>query len=206
MGCGVYLRSCFSYFPFSNFYFRFSAGYNTGLPVAVTEAQKGNPMKGKPEVIAVLSEMLKEELGAINQYMLHAEMQENWGYPKLAQMTKMQSIGEMKHAEQIMERILFLEGMPQMDKMGTLRIGKDVKQQIENDLALEKGAVTDYNKAMETCRKAGDNASADFLLIILKDEEQHVDQLETQLQLIAQLGLENYLAQQMGGGTAAGAK
>src|SRR3970040_954906 len=104
-------------------------------------------MKGKPEVIAVLSEMLKEELGAINQYMLHAEMQENWGYPKLAQMTKLQSIGEMKHAEQIMERILFLEGMPQMDKMGTLRIGKDVKQQIENDLALEKGAVADYNKA-----------------------------------------------------------
>jgi bacterioferritin len=163
-------------------------------------------MKGKPEVIAVLSEMLKEELGAINQYMLHAEMQENWGYPKLSALTKAQSIGEMKHAEQIMERILFLEGMPQMDKMATLRIGKDVKQQIENDLVLEKGAVADYNKAMEVCRKAGDNASADFLLIILKDEEQHVDQLETQLELIAQLGLENYLAQQMGGGPAAAAK
>ncbi len=163
-------------------------------------------MKGKPEVIAVLSEMLKEELGAINQYLLHAEMQENWGYPKLSALTKQQSIGEMKHAEQIMERILFLEGMPQMDKMGKLNIGKDVKQQIENDLALEKSAVADYNKAVETCRKAGDNASADFLLIILKDEELHVDQLETQLELIAQLGLENYLAQQMGGGTAAAAK
>jgi bacterioferritin len=160
-------------------------------------------MKGKPEVIAVLSSALKEELAAINQYMLHAEMQENWGYPKLAQGTKMQSIGEMRHAEQLMERILFLEGMPQMDKMETLHIGKSVKQQIENDLALEKGAVASYNKYVETCRKVSDNATADFLLVILKDEEQHVDQLETQIELIAQLGLENYLAQQMGGGAPA---
>ena len=163
-------------------------------------------MKGKSEVIAALSSALKEELAAINQYMLHAEMQENWGYPKLSQTTKMQSMGEMKHAEQLMERILFLEGMPQMDEMDKLHIGKDVKQQLENDLALEKGAVASYNKYVETCRKASDNATADFLLIILKDEEQHVDQLETQLELIAQLGLENYLAQQMGGGTAAPAK
>jgi bacterioferritin len=155
-------------------------------------------MKGKPEVIAALSEMLKEELGAINQYMLHAEMQENWGYPKLSKATKMQSIGEMKHAEALMERILFLEGMPNMAEMEKLRIGKDVKQQIENDLALEKGAVGSYNKAIETCRKAGDNASADFLKDILKDEEGHVDQLETQLGLIERLGLENYLAQQLG--------
>ena len=160
-------------------------------------------MKGKPEVIAVLSTALKEELAAINQYMLHAEMQENWGYPKLAQQTKMQSIGEMKHAEQIMERILFLEGMPQMDQMSKLHIGKSVKQQIENDLELEKGAVAEYNKAVEACRKASDNATAEFLLVILKDEEQHVDELEKQLELIAQLGLENYLAQQMDGGAAA---
>jgi len=155
-------------------------------------------MKGKPEVIAALSAMLKEELAAINQYMLHAEMQENWGYRKLSKLTKMQSIGEMKHAEQLMERILFLEGLPNMDEMEKLRIGKDIKQQLENDLALEKGAVLSYNRAVETCRKAGDNASADFLKDILKDEEEHVDQLETQLSLIAQLGLENYLAQQMG--------
>ncbi len=160
-------------------------------------------MKGKPEVIAALSSALKEELAAINQYMLHAEMQENWGYPKLSALTKAQSIGEMKHAEQLMERILFLEGMPQMDQMDKLRIGKDVKQQLENDLALEKGAVVSYNKYVETCRKVSDNATADFLLVILKDEEQHVDQLETQLELIAQLGLENYLAQQMGSGAAA---
>ena len=155
-------------------------------------------MKGKPEVIGALSEMLKEELGAINQYMLHAEMQENWGYSKLAKATKKQSIGEMKHAEQIMERILFLEGMPRMEEMGKLTIGKDVPQQIKNDLALERGAVLAYNKAIETSRKAGDNATADFLQDILKDEEMHVDMLEKQLSLIDQLGLTQYLAQQMG--------
>jgi bacterioferritin len=155
-------------------------------------------MKGKSEVIEVLSHALKEELAAINQYMLHAEMQENWGFHKLSKLTKMQSIGEMKHAEALMERILFLEGMPKMDEMDKLRIGKDVKQQIENDLALEKGAVAAYNKYIKTCREEGDNATADFLTVILKDEEEHVDQLETQLELIETLGLANYLAQQMG--------
>src|SRR3970040_4680 len=127
-------------------------------------------MKGKPEVIGTLSEMLKEELGAINQYMLHAEMQENWGYSKLAKATKKQSIGEMKHAEQIMERILLLEGMPRMEERGKLTIGKDVPQQIKNDLALERGAVLAYNKAIETSRMAGDNAAAAFLQDILKHE------------------------------------
>jgi len=155
-------------------------------------------MKGKSEVIAALSEMLKEELAAINQYILHAEMCENWGYHRLSKFTKMQSIGEMKHAEQIIERILFLEGMPQMDVMGKITIGKDVAQQLKNDLALEKGAVVAYNHAIETCRKAGDNATADFLKVILIDEEEHVDHLETQLELIEQIGLQNYLSQQLG--------
>ncbi len=154
-------------------------------------------MKGKPEVMEQLSEMLKEELGAINQYILHAEMCENWGYHRLSRQTKMQSIGEMKHAEQLIERILFLEGMPNMGEMGKLTIGKNVKQQLENDLALEKSAVVSYNKAVEICRKAGDNASADFLKEFLKDEEEHVDQLETELSLMEQLGLQNYLAQQL---------
>jgi bacterioferritin len=154
-------------------------------------------MKGKPEVIEQLSEMLKEELAAINQYILHAEMCENWGYKKLAKATKMESIGEMKHAEKIMERILFLEGMPKMDVMGKIKIGSDVKKQLENDLALEKTAVVNYNHAIDVCRKAGDNATADFLKGILIDEEGHVDALETQLELIKQLGYENYLAQQL---------
>ena len=156
-------------------------------------------MKGKPEVIAVLGEMLKEELTAINQYILHAEMQVNWGYHRLGGLTKKQSIGEMKHAEGLIERILFLEGMPKLDELGKLRVGRDVKQQLQNDLALEKGAVGDYNRAIETCRKASDNATADFLKDILKDEEEHVDFLETQLGLIDQLGYENYLVEQMQG-------
>jgi len=156
-------------------------------------------MKGKPEVIAVLGEMLKEELTAINQYILHSEMQENWGYRRLSGLTKKQSMGEMKHAEHLIERILFLEGMPKLDELGKLRIGRDVKQQLQNDLALEKGAVGDYNRAIETCRKASDNATADFLKDILKDEEEHVDFLETQLGLIDQLGYENYLVEQMQG-------
>jgi bacterioferritin len=154
-------------------------------------------MKGKPEVIEQLSEMLKEELAAINQYILHAEMCENWGYKKLSKATKMESIGEMKHAEAIIERILFLEGMPNMSSLGKISIGSDVKKQLEYDLALEKTAVVNYNKAIDVCRKAGDNATADFLKEILKDEEGHVDALETQLGLIKQLGYENYLAQQL---------
>jgi len=156
-------------------------------------------MIGKPEVLAALSEMLREELGAINQYMLHAEMCENWGYKRLGDFVKKQSIGEMKHAEKLMERILFLEGTPRMDEMIKLKIGKDVPQQLEFDLALEKSAVTAYNQAVENCRKAGDNATADFLKEILKDEEEHVNFLETQLGLIKQLGLETYLSVQMEG-------
>ncbi len=156
-------------------------------------------MKGKPEVLAVLSEMLKEELSAINQYILHAEMCENWGYKRLGDFIKKQSIGEMKHAEKLIERILFLEGMPKMDEMGKIKIGKDVPQQLESDLALEKAAVVAYNEGVATCRKLGDNATADFLKEILKDEEEHVDYLETQLELIKQLGLQNYLSQQMEG-------
>jgi bacterioferritin len=155
-------------------------------------------MKGKPEVLAELSERLKEELAAINQYMLHAEMCENWGYHRLSKQTKQQAIGEMKHAEKIVERILFLEGLPRMDQLAKITIGKNVKQQLENDLALEKGAVADYNKSVEISRKAGDNATADFFKEILKDEEGHVDMVETELSMIDQMGLENYLTQQMG--------
>ncbi len=155
-------------------------------------------MKGKPDVIAVLQGMLREELTAINQYFLHAEIQENWGYKKLSAFMKKQAIGEMKHAESLIERILFLEGMPNLSELGKLNIGRDVPGQLRNDLELERGAVGAYNKAIETCRKASDNATADFLIVILKDEEQHVDFLETQLDLIKRLGVENYLAQQMG--------
>ncbi|HVB99837.1 MAG TPA: bacterioferritin, partial [Candidatus Dormibacteraeota bacterium] len=132
-------------------------------------------------------------------YILHAEMCENWGYRRLAGQTKEEAIGETKHAEKIVERILFLEGLPRMDQLGHIRIGKNVKEHLENDLALEKGAVADYNRSIEISRKAGDNATADFLKEILKDEEEHVDTLETELSMIEQMGLPNYLAQQMKG-------
>jgi bacterioferritin len=154
-------------------------------------------MKGKTEVLEVLSKMLKEELGALNQYMLHAEMCENWGYGRLASHTKKNSLGEMKHAEKLIERILYLEGMPNLNDVPKLNIGMDVKQQLQNDLALELSAVAAYNQAVAAARKAGDNGSADLLQGILEDEEGHVDFLETQLGLIEQIGLENYLAQQL---------
>ena len=155
-------------------------------------------MKGKPEVIALLSKMLREELGAISQYFLHAEMCENWGYSHLSNLIKKQSIGEMKHAEILIERILFLEGIPNMADLPKLNIGKDVPQQLENDLDLEKSAVAEYNQAVASCIKAGDNSSADLMKELLKDEEEHVDFLETQISLIKDLGLENYLVEQMG--------
>jgi bacterioferritin len=155
-------------------------------------------MKGKPPVLEVLSQMLKEELGAISQYFLHAEMCENWGYERLSDLIKKQSIGEMKHAEILVERILFLEGLPNMGDLPKLNIGKTVKEQLQNDLDLEVSAVAEYNQAVAVCQKAGDNATADLLKELLKDEEEHVDFLETQLGLIKDLGLENYLLEQMG--------
>jgi bacterioferritin len=154
-------------------------------------------MKGKAEVIQLLQKMLSEELLALNQYMLHAEMQSNWGYKRLYKQTKAQAIGEMKHAEKLIERILFLEGAPDLNELPKLNVGKDVRQQLKNDLDLEKGAVLAYNAAVAAARKAGDNASADLFDALLHDEEEHVDHLETQLGLIEQLGLENYLAQQL---------
>jgi len=154
-------------------------------------------MKGKAEVIEVLAKMLKEELGAISQYFIHAEMCENWGYKKLSEHTKKESINEMKHAEKLIERILFLEGTPNLNDMPKLVVGKDVKSQFQNDLALEKNAVAEYNTAIATCRKAGDQSSAEMLQAILADEEDHVDFLENQLGIIDNVGIQNYLAQQM---------
>ncbi len=156
-------------------------------------------MKGKAEVVDVLQQALAEELQAINQYFLHSEMQNNWGYKRLHAEIKKQAIGEMKHAEVLIERILFLEGLPDLNTFSKLKIGKTVEQQLENDLALEKGAVADYNAYIAVARKAGDNASADLFETLLKDEEQHVDFLEAQLAIIKAVGLQNYLAQQMHG-------
>jgi bacterioferritin len=154
-------------------------------------------MQGNPKVIAALNEALREELMAINQYFLHAEMCENWGYHKLSDFIKKQSIGEMKHAEVLIERILFLDGSPSMQPL-QLTVGSSVKAMIESDLALEIGAVKQYNDAVAIATKEGDNGSRDLLVTLLKDEESHVDFLEAQMHLIKELGYERYLTQQMG--------
>ncbi len=154
-------------------------------------------MKGDAKVIAVLNEVLKAELTAINQYFLHAEMCENWGYEKLAKHTRKESIEEMQHAEKLMERILLLDGTPNMSDYFKINIGPNVKAQLQNDLKVEYDAVKRLNKGVATCVDQGDNGSRDLLEGILTDEEEHIDWLEAQLHAIDEMGIENYLAQQM---------
>jgi len=154
-------------------------------------------MKGNPKVIAELNRALKEELTAINQYFLHAEMCENWKYDKLGDFIKKQSIDEMKHAEALIERILFLDGTPTLNEAMILNIGANVREQLEGDLKLEIGAVGMYNDAVRIARDEGDNASSELFERLLKDEESHVDWLEAQLHQIQEIGYERYLSQQI---------
>jgi bacterioferritin len=162
------------------------------------EGSKGRGhLKGNDKVIACLQEVLKAELTAINQYFLHAEMLNNWGYKRLYAHTRKESIEEMKHAEELIERILFLEGEPNMSELFPLRIGKDVKAQFENDLKLELEAVPRLNEAIKVATEAGDNGSRELFEKILVDEEEHVDWLEAQLHMISEVGLQNYLAEQI---------
>jgi bacterioferritin len=154
-------------------------------------------MKGNDKVIAVLNEALKEELTAINQYFLHAEMCENWHYDKLGDYIKKQSIDEMKHAEVLIERILFLDGTPNLTELMRLSVGRNVREQIESDLKLEIDAVAMYNRAIQLCRDEGDNASRELMERLLKDEEEHVDWLEAQVYQMNEIGYERYLSQQI---------
>lgn len=154
-------------------------------------------MKGNPKVLEQLQQALKEELTAINQYFLHAEMCENWGYKSLGNYIKKQSIDEMKHAEAIIERILFLDGTPNLTELMKLNIGQNVKAQLENDHQLEVDAVGMYNNAVKVSREEADNASRELFERLLKDEEQHVDWLEAQLHQINEVGYERYLARQI---------
>jgi bacterioferritin len=155
-------------------------------------------MKGDPKVIEVLNRALTIELTAINQYFCQAKMCKNWGYMKLAKKHYEESIGEMKHAEKIIDRILFLEGTPEIARYDVIRVGTDIKEQFENDLQLEMGGVKHYNHAVELCMKAKDNGTREILEPILTESEEHVDWLETQLNLISEIGLQNYLSEQMG--------
>lgn len=156
-------------------------------------------MRGNAQVIAQLNQALKEELTAINQYFLHAEMCANWGYNKIAAVTRKESIEEMQHAEKLIERILYLDGTPTMNELFPLRIGRTVKEQIENDLQVEYEAVPRLNRGIELATSAGDNGTRDLLVKILTDEEHHVDYLEAQLHIIKEIGIDNYLAQHIHG-------
>jgi len=154
-------------------------------------------MQGNPKVIDQLNLALKEELTAINQYFLHAEMCENWHYSRLGDYIKKQSIDEMKHAEELIERILFLDATPSMTEPMQINVGKNVKEQLESDLKLEIGAVAMYNRAVQISRDEGDNASRELFERLLKDEEEHVDWLEAQVHQIKEMGYERYLGQQI---------
>lgn len=154
-------------------------------------------MKGSPKVVEELNKALREELTAINQYFLHAEMCENWGYAKLSEYIKKQSIGEMKHAETLMERILFLDATPTMKPL-ELTVGKNVQEMLQSDLDLELRAVKDYNSAIQVAVAEKDNGSRDLFVTLLKDEEDHVDWLEAQVHQIEELGYQRYLSMQMG--------
>ena len=154
-------------------------------------------MKGDAKIIEILNDVLTSELTAINQYFVHAEMCENWGYERLQKVIRKHSIGEMKHAEELIERVLFLEGVPNVQRLGKITIGENIEEIFRSDYALELDALPRLNEGIETCRQLGDNNSRHLLEEILEDEEEHVDWLEAQTSLIEQVGLQNYLAQQI---------
>jgi len=154
-------------------------------------------MKGNDTVIELLNELLTNELTAINQYFIHAKMCENWGFGRLANTVRAESIDEMRHADQVISRILFLDGVPNLQRLGKLHIGETVLEQLKSDLEFEKVAIKFLNDSIEKVRTLGDHGTFELMTAILVGEEQHADWLEAQLDLIGQVGIENYLAQQI---------
>lgn len=154
-------------------------------------------MKGDPKILDCLNVLLADELTAISQYMVEAEMLENWGLMKLSEMEEKRAITEMKHAEKLIARILFLEGRPMVTKLNEMRIGAEVPQQFDNDLAAEMGAIRGYNAGIKLCAELGDNATKMLLEEILKDEDTHVDEIETQKDRVAKMGMQVYLGTQI---------
>ncbi|HYS92247.1 MAG TPA: bacterioferritin [Candidatus Acidoferrales bacterium] len=154
-------------------------------------------MKGHDDVITLLNEVLTAELTAINQYFIHARMCENWGYERLWKKLREESIGEMRHADRLIARILYLEGVPNVQRLGKVNVGQTVPEQLRLDLDLERAAVLALNNGIERCRSLSDNGSRDLLEEILVSEEGHIDWIEAQLELIRQAGEANYLAQQI---------
>ncbi|HVN83494.1 MAG TPA: bacterioferritin [Candidatus Binatia bacterium] len=154
-------------------------------------------MKGNPKLIEMLNEILTGELTGINQYFVHAKMCANWGYKRLAERVRKESVDEMKHADELIERILYLEGVPNVQRLSKVRVGETVPEQFKLDHALEVEAVARLNKAIELAVDVHDNGTRELLEDILESEESHVDWLEAQFDLIKQVGVQNYLAQQI---------
>ncbi len=154
-------------------------------------------MKGNPKIIKRLNDLLADELTAINQYMVQSEMCANWGYGRLHEAIEKRAIVEMKHAEKLIARIIFLEGFPVVNKLNAIDIGKDVPAQHKNDWAAEAGAVKAYNEGVKLAVELGDNGTREMLESILKDEEDHIDWIESQLDQIEQMGVQNYLTEQV---------
>jgi bacterioferritin len=154
-------------------------------------------MKGKKKIIDKLNDLLADELTAINQYMVHSEMCDNWDYERLHEAIEKRAIDEMKHAEKLIARILFLEGTPIVSNLKKIQIGAEVETQLQNDLNAEKGAVKSYNGGVRLAAELDDNGTRELLESILKDEEDHLDWLEAQLDQIKQMGIQNYLAEQI---------
>jgi bacterioferritin len=154
-------------------------------------------MQGSQAVLELLNEVLTAELTAVNQYFLHAKMCDNWGYHRLAHHSREESIGEMKDADHLIERILYLEGVPNLQRLGTVGVGETVPEQLRLDLDLERAAIERLNRGIALCVAEGDNGSRDLLEDILEGEEEHADWLETQLSLLATVGEAHYLSQQL---------
>jgi bacterioferritin len=154
-------------------------------------------MKGDPAVVDLLNQVLTNELTAVNQYFLHARMVENWGYERLYEKFREESIGEMKDADAIIARVLYLEGLPNLQRLGKVNVGESVPEMFRVDLQLEKDAIALLNKGIEQCRRAGDNGTAELLEDILEGEEEHANWIEAQLTLLEQVGAAPYLAEQI---------
>jgi bacterioferritin len=154
-------------------------------------------MKGNEKILAKLNDLLSDELTAVNQYMVHAEMDDNWAYSRLAEAVEKRAIDEMKHAEKLIARILFLEGTPVVSHLKDIHIGAEVEKQVNNDWDAEFGAIKSYNDGIKLASDMADNGTEQLLKSILKDEEDHIDWLEAQQDQIKQIGIQNYLAEQV---------